>query len=140
MGKAPKALPSALEDFLERKAAAAASNSELARRAGRSLNTVKAYLRGDKVRETTVQAIHEALNAYIADQSEVTQRPSNVARIYDETRSAMDLGQNALKTCELFVQLLDAAQEKAINEGTPLDPVIEDHIRRKLRIAEALLA
>lgn len=139
MGKQPKSPKNTLEEFLERKSASAISTSELARRASLSLNTVKTYLRGKPVRETSVQRIHEALNAYIADQKEVTDRPASIARLYNDNRSAMDCGQDALRTLSTLVELLDTAKTKAINEGKPLDKTLEEHLRHKLNMAHALL-
>lgn len=110
------------EDFIARKKAAAMSNSELARRADRSLNTVKAYMQGKQVRDTTIQRIHEALNEYIAEQSKKYDQKAGLEQLLGDSRTANDLLSNAADFHHQFLNQLSEAAKLASTTNERLDP------------------
>ncbi|MCP3972032.1 MAG: hypothetical protein GY717_17245 [Rhodobacteraceae bacterium] len=128
-----------LASFVRRKKAAAISNSELARRAGRSLNTVKSYLRGTKVRDTTVQKIHEALNSYIAEQTQLLEPDQTITQLHRGARNSATMARDAAQHCERFVESLKEAIEKASDETVQPDTKAIGKIEIAMAQAQGLL-
>ena len=130
---------SVLDGFIERKKNAALSNSALAREAGLSLNTVKAYIRGDQVRDTTIQKLHEALNSYIARQATKLQHSTDVTRLYPTKKSSKALLRQAAELHEQFVQTIKAAMISARNENNSLDAGTFDRIELSIASGTGLV-
>lgn len=114
-------------DFAARKANAALSNAELARRTSLTVNTIKAYLNGDPVRESTRQRLHEALDQYIAEKSG--------AAVADAKST-----QDALFHLRSFRKLLEDKMDEGIKKAQELDPVLRRQIAFEMRMINAMLA
>ena len=129
--------------FAQRKEEANMSAAELCRRADLSANTLKHYISGKKVRETTVQALHEALEQYIAEQDAV----KSGAATGDGIHAFPDNGEKdpdwfesqALRSLERAYDHLNHAIEQRIEKQLPIDETFLRKLKLELRRFEPFL-
>ncbi|WP_415922609.1 hypothetical protein [Tateyamaria sp. SN6-1] len=137
-----KAGEARFEVFARRKAEAMLSNAELCRRTGLTVNTVKNYLAGKSVRETTVQHLHEALEAYVSEQNAIKVEPdetSTIPRVGESVDDPVWFETQALQALTRAVEQLDKAAKLRIDQSMSSDRTFLKHLSLKLRSLNAFL-
>ncbi|WP_300011184.1 helix-turn-helix transcriptional regulator [uncultured Roseobacter sp.] len=127
--------------FAQRKEEANMSAAELCRRADLSANTLKHYISGKKVRETTVQALHEALEQYIAEQDAVKSGFSDgIHELPGNGRKDPSWHEDhALVSLARAYEHLNQAIEQRIENKLPTDETFLRRLKLELRRFDAFL-
>lgn len=132
-------------NFIRRKEAAAMSTGELMKRTDLSRNTVKAFLKGATVRESTVQKLNEALRDYIAEQKKVNDPneldPSkNVTSLHPEqTQTLEQCRELAVRLSLSLREAVALADNMAIQDGVDFGDIPRRKILSNLKQVNALL-
>jgi transcriptional regulator with XRE-family HTH domain len=128
------------EVFAARKLEAKLSTAELARRSGRSVNTVKKYLSGALTRETTVQALHEALDAYVAEQAAIQADPRTAISSLGKARTDPEFFEKqALQAIEAALEHLSTAATLRIDQDKSSDKTFLKHLAHRFRTLNGYL-
>lgn len=131
-----------LAEFAARKSKFAMSNAELSRRTGLSVNTIKTYLSGEAVRESTVQRLHEALDIYSSERQAIAEGKDGTR--FDplsapDGKDVDSLEATALAQIGMATNNLREAVKQRRRAGTEVSDAVRGEIAMEIKLLQTLL-
>ncbi|MFL4469528.1 helix-turn-helix domain-containing protein [Tateyamaria armeniaca] len=130
-----------LAQFAARKSKVAMSNAELSRRTGLSVNTIKTYMSGGSVRESTVQRLHEALDVYTSERQAIAEGKDTprFEPSASQGKDADSLEAATLLHIELATNSFREAVKQRRRAGSKVADAVREEIEMEIRLLQELL-